>query len=538
MAKASSYLFKIASHPQEFEQIFRLNHETFAEEIPQHDKNEQGLLVDAYHEHNTYIIALKEKEVIGMISLADNRPFSLDKKLGDIGDYLPNQMNIHRLCEIRLLSVKGKYRKTKVFIGLLRMLHHVFKEKGYEGAVISGILREEKLYRHIGFIPFAHQVGSAGAIYQPMYITKDHILLTEKLLPSPVSFLPGPVRVSEEILQTLGRQAFSHRDAVFMELIRRVQASLTQMTQANFVQIMIGTGTLANDAVAAQLALLKGKGLVLSNGEFGERLVNRAKRYQLQCRIVRKTWGEPFTETELAAELDSEIDWIWYVHCETSTGTVNEIERITRMIGGKPIKQAVDCISTIGALPVDLKNVYLATGVSGKGIESISGLAFVFHNHEIQPNEHIPPYLDLGLYYLHDSVPYTHSSSLLSALEQALTKDFTKKYSDVANMYAYTYKRLTDSQFELLPKEQQHSSPIISILLDKQISSVEIGEWMRRQGYYLHYQSSYLQERNWIQISMLGNVSLAEILDMLDLFESMCLYLRNLQDEITEALLD
>ncbi|WP_285849425.1 hypothetical protein [Niallia taxi] len=42
MAKASSYLFKIASHPQEFEQIFRLNHETFAEEIPQHDKNSKG----------------------------------------------------------------------------------------------------------------------------------------------------------------------------------------------------------------------------------------------------------------------------------------------------------------------------------------------------------------------------------------------------------------------------------------------------------------------------------------------------------------
>ncbi|TRZ38290.1 alanine--glyoxylate aminotransferase family protein [Niallia circulans] len=538
MGKLSTYLFKIASHPQEFEQIFRLNHETFAEEIPQHDKNEQGLLVDAYHEQNTYIIALKEQEVIGMISLADKRPFSLDKKLGDIGAYLPNQMNINKLCEIRLLSVKKQYRKTKVFIGLLQMLHHIFKENGYEGAVISGILREEKLYRHIGFMPFAHQVGSTGVIYQPMYITKDHILLTEKLLPSAVSFLPGPVRVSDEILNTLGSQAFSHRDAAFIDLIRRVQADLTQMTQAKYVQIMIGTGTLANDAVAAQLALLKGKGLILSNGEFGERLVNRAKRYQLQCRIVRKTWGEAFTEAELAAELDSEIDWIWYVHCETSTGTVNEIERITRAIGGKPVKQAVDCISTIGALPVDLKDVYLATAVSGKGMESISGLAFVFHNHEIQPNEQIPPYIDLGLYYLHNSVPYTHSSSLLSALGKALTKDFTKKYSDVAKMYAYTYKRLTGSQFKLLPKEQQYSSPIISIILDKQISSIEIGEWLKRQGYYLHYQSSYLQERNWIQISMLGNVSLTEIHDMLDLFEAMCLYLRSLQDENKEILVE
>ncbi|MCE4047822.1 aminotransferase class V-fold PLP-dependent enzyme [Bacillus sp. Au-Bac7] len=536
MAKKTSYLFKIASHPQEFEQIFRLNHETFAEEIPQHDRNEQGVLIDSFHDQNTYIIALKDHQVIGMISLADKRPFSLDKKLGDIGIYLSDIVNVNKLCEIRLLSIRKEYRKTKVFVGLLRLLHHVFIEKGYDGAVISGILREEKLYKHIGFIPFAHQVGSHGAIYQPMYLLKDRILLSEKVLPATVSFLPGPVLVTDNVLDAFCRQGFSHRDNLFMEMMERVQTRLTDLTKAKYVQVMLGTGTLANDAVAAQLSLLNGKGLILSNGEFGERLAQRAARFQLHCQVLKKEWGEPFSEEELRTALNGGVEWIWYVHCETSTGTVIPIEHITKLIGDKPIKQAVDCISTIGALPVSLKNVYLATAVSGKGIESVSGLALVFHNHAVKPNEQLPPYLDLGLYHSHNSVPYTHSSPLLAALEQALTKDFTKKFSDVADWFAYTYKRLTDAKFYVLPAANLHCSPILTVCLDPALSSVMIGDWMKKQGFHLHYQSSYLQERNWIQISMLANVSIENTEAMLQIFFSICSYLQQLLDDNREAL--
>lgn len=536
MAKSTSYLFKIAQHPQELEQIFRLNHETFAEEIPQHDRNEQRLLIDSFHHQNTYIIALKDHKVIGMISLADKRPFSLDKKLGDIGAHLPEQIDENKLCEIRLLSIRKEYRKTKVFVGLLRMLYHVFQEKGYAGAVISGILREEKLYKHIGFIPFAHLVGSGGATYQPMYISKDHIQLSEKVLPAPVSFLPGPVLVTDNVLKAFSRQGFSHRENIFMEMMGRVRSMLTELTSAKFVQVMLGTGTLANDTVAAQLSLLNRKGLVLSNGEFGERLAQRAARFNLDCHILRKEWGQPFEKDELMSALDSKVDWIWYVHCETSTGTVNQIEAITKLIDERPIKQVVDCISTIGALPVSLEKVYLATAVSGKGIESVSGLAFVFYNHVILPNEQIPPYLDLGLYHLHNSVPYTHSSSLLAALEQALAKDFTKKFGDVAEWFAYTYKRLNEAGFTLLPAANQQCSPIMTVCLDPALSSVEIGDWMKKQGFSLHYQSSYLQERNWIQISMLANVSIENTEAMLQIFFAVCSYLRHLQDGSREAL--
>lgn len=57
---------------------------------------------------------------------------------------------------------------------------------------------------------------------------------------------------------------------------------------------MLGTGTLANDAIALQLNSLKGKGLVLTNGEFGNRLVDMQHvRNYIMIRIKKK-WQSRF----------------------------------------------------------------------------------------------------------------------------------------------------------------------------------------------------------------------------------------------------
>ena len=74
-----TYYYRLAELPQDAERIHQLNYRTFVEEIPQHQSNESGLLVDAFHEENTYVVCLKEEKIVGMIALRTARPFSLDK---------------------------------------------------------------------------------------------------------------------------------------------------------------------------------------------------------------------------------------------------------------------------------------------------------------------------------------------------------------------------------------------------------------------------------------------------------------------------
>lgn len=170
-------IYKIAAEPEEMEQIYKLNYETFVEEIPQHQQNESRSLIDKFDKENTYIIAKDAEAVIGMIAVRANRPFSLDHKLANLDDYLPK----HAIpCEIRLLSVKREYRKTRVFYQLVNLLVNHCLEKNYNMALISGTDRQIKLYKKIGFEPFGPMVGTEKAMFQPMYLTKEKFETTSK----------------------------------------------------------------------------------------------------------------------------------------------------------------------------------------------------------------------------------------------------------------------------------------------------------------------------------------------------------------------
>jgi hypothetical protein len=169
MPAAPRLICRIANEA-DFDAVHRLNYETFVEEIPQHAPNPDRRLVDRFHGGNTYVICLADEQVVGMVCGRCDRPFSLDQKLADLDCRLP----VHRKAvEVRLLSVARAWRKTSVFSGLMTFLSRHYLSLGCDLAVISGTLRQLKLYRHLGFEPFAVPVGSVDATYQPMYLTLE-----------------------------------------------------------------------------------------------------------------------------------------------------------------------------------------------------------------------------------------------------------------------------------------------------------------------------------------------------------------------------
>jgi len=161
--------FRIAS-PADFDAIHALNYETFVEEIPQHETNAERRLVDRFHAENTYVICVADTRLVGMVCGRCRRPFSLDLKLADLDRWLPRH---RKAVEVRLLSVRREWRKTTVFQGLLEFVSRHFLAQGCDLALISGTVRELKLYRHLGFEPFGGRVGTAATMYQPMMLTLE-----------------------------------------------------------------------------------------------------------------------------------------------------------------------------------------------------------------------------------------------------------------------------------------------------------------------------------------------------------------------------
>ena len=525
--------FKVASEESEFEQIFRLNYRTFVEEIPQHPPNPEKRLVDRFHHQNTYLIALDGEELVGMMAVRDKRPFSLDEKLGNIDSYLPPGRSV---CEVRLLSVMPSHRNGAVFQGLLKQLFDYGLSRHYNLAVISGTVRQQKLYKHLGFVPFGPLVGSKEAEFQPMYLTLEEfyevgtsllnvVSVAERAI-NPISFLPGPVNLHPEVRAALDRLPVSHRSDRFKEEFRLIKSLLCQLVRAERVEIFLGSGTLANDVVAAQLSLIEGPGVILSNGEFGVRLLDHARRFGLNFEALELEWGSVFDRQQVVQMLDRcrGARWLWAVACETSTGVLNDLETLKELCAERGLKLCLDAVSLIGTVPVNLQGVYLASCVSGKGLGAFPGLAMVFYNEPFLPRpDMLPRYLDLGYYAAEEGIPFTQSSNLLSALLTALKRyDTRQPFAEIGELSAWLRPKLREMGLRILAPDRQSSPAVITLVLPPGQSSEALGDQLQAAGFLLSYQSDYLRRRNWIQICLMGECSRQALVALLTELRRAC----------------
>jgi aspartate aminotransferase-like enzyme/GNAT superfamily N-acetyltransferase len=513
-------MYKPAEEPWELDQIHRLNYETFVEEIPQHEANDSRRLVDRYDDENSYFVCRRGEQVVGMVAVRGGRPWSLDAKLPDVDRHLPPGK---RFCEIRLLSIHPRYRGGAIIRGLLGEVARHALAAGYTGAVISGTVRQRRLYEHLGFVPFGPLVGSSAAQYQPMYITIEALRHVRVAFMSPIAspvvdgvinFQPGPVDIHPDVLDALAKPPISHRSVELPAMIDRLKHALCAIVGMPNVEILLGSGTLANDVVAGQLAALPGRGVVLSNGEFGDRLIDHATRAGLAFDAVSLPWGQPFDATAVDAALSRHpsAGWVWMVHLETSTSVLNDLDALVGACDESGMAVAADCVSSVGVVPMDLARLRFATAVSGKGIASVPGLALVFHQGSLSASRRLPRYLDLALYAESGSVPFTHSSNLLAALDVATRRTILRgKLADVERLTSWLRRALLHRGLSLVAAEQVAAPGIVTIALDAGSPSVAFGDAMLARGFTLAYRSSYLQRRNWVQIALMGECSRAKL---------------------------
>ena len=522
MGLLDKFIFKVAEHPWEFDAIHTLNYKTFVEEIPQHDPNSEQKLIDKLHAENTYIICVneKEQELVGMIAFRGKRPFSLDQKLENLDSYLPPDRS---LCEIRLLAVEEKYRYTRISQGLIATLVQHAIDNGHDLAVISGTVRQTKLYKFLGFVPFGSLVGTKDAPYQPMYLTleaytelKNRSRSFAKESPNlanndtiAFNFLPGPVDFPRQVQEVYNHKPCSHRGITFAKDFQKTQTLLCKLTQAKYVEILMGAGTLANDAIAGQLALLSKPGLVLVSGEFGLRLTKNANGAKLFFHTLEIQEGQAFQRLEIEKVLKThpEIAWIWGTHCETSTGVLNDLEMYKELCNKHNLKLCLDCISSIGTIPLNLNGVYLASATSGKGLASIAGISMVFHNHDLLPApDYLPCALDLGIYQQSGGIPYTIQSNLIYALLATLTThNWEKRFENVQNWSTSIRRKLAAIDAPILAPDSCAMPAIVTIALPKSHPSEAVGDALKAQGILISYRSNYLLKRNWIQACMMGS---------------------------------
>jgi predicted N-acetyltransferase YhbS len=167
-----SYEFREATSQEEIEQVRRLNHRAFAEELGQHAVSPDGRLVDPREAASRYFVALHGESVVGMVCASTTRPFSVESRLEDTAalDTLPGP-----LCEVRLLAIDAAHRNTLVISGLLLCLLRAVVAMGAGALLISGVTGRVEMYARLGFRPLGPAVTQGRAAFVPMALRLDEL---------------------------------------------------------------------------------------------------------------------------------------------------------------------------------------------------------------------------------------------------------------------------------------------------------------------------------------------------------------------------
>jgi len=548
MLRVGPYVFKHAETAAEFEQIHRLNHRTFVREIVQHPDNGADALIDKFHTKNVYFIVARDNHVIGMVSAHDQPPFSVTDRLTD-----PTILTREgtRPLEVRLLALEPGERNSTLFFGLVWTLYEYATARNYTHLFISGIEERQDLYERLGFVPLGPRVKSGNAWFVPMALTIGQLPFrierVKKLWETHlahhgeskrdraarnVCLLPGPVTMSDAVQKAFHQPPIYHRGSEFIARFVAVRQRLSTLVGGREVAILNGSGTLGNEAMLAALATESqsgpGRGIVLINGEFGSRLARQATRFGLQPRILSWEWGQPWALAEVEDQLRQEPpgSWILGVHQESSTGVLNDLTGLIRLASRYGIRVCVDCISSLGAVPLDLREVYLATGTSGKSLGSFAGASLLFADPAAVArldSTRVPTYLDIAAAFQNQGPCFTFPSPLLLALEAALDEYATPEKA--AAVYR-RYHELGDNVRQRLralglpPLAVTAPSPVITTFAPPDnMTTAQFVARCRRWGYAIGGESGYLAQQRFVQIATMGAVAWPSVEPLFDHLE-------------------
>ena len=196
-------------------------------------------------------------------------------------------------------------------------------------------------------------------------------------------FTPGPLTTSLTVKQAMLRDPGS-RDADFIALVVSIRQRLLDLAEVSpsvFTTVLMpGSGTYSIEAVVTTAVPPDGRILVCVNGAYGERIVRIAEVARIPTTVIRS--AEDATpdpvEVDRALAADPSISQVAIVHCETSTGILNPVEAIGRVVRDHDRQFIVDAMSSFGAVPLDIEAAgvdYLVSSAN-KCIEGVPGFAF------------------------------------------------------------------------------------------------------------------------------------------------------------------
>ena len=227
--------------------------------------------------------------------------------------------------------------------------------------------------------------------------------------------------------------------------------------------LFAGSGTAAVEACISSVVPEQGKILVLINGAYGKRILDMCRIHLRpeQIAVYETAYDVLPDSAELERILsdDAAITHVALIHHETTTGILNPLEDMAKIIQRHGAKLIVDAMSSFAGIPLDLRQTPCDFVISSanKCIQGMAGVSFVIcRNDLLEPYENYRPrslYLDLyGQHAGFESslqMRFTPPVQVLYALDAALDEFFEETQQGRYQRYCRSWEVLLEGMARL-----------------------------------------------------------------------------------------
>jgi len=291
-------------------------------------------------------------------------------------------------------------------------------------------------------------------------------------------FTPGPTAVPPEVREAMARQQPNPNiDSGFRDRYNQLCENLQQVYDTSHdVIVPGGEGILGLEAAIASLVAPGDHVCCISNGVYGDGFADFVDNYNGESTLVSAPYDEGYDlagiETALAAAEDAgePVSVATLVHCETPTGTLNDLEPVLDLLDKYDVLSVVDAVSSLGGTPVPTDRIDVCLGASQKCFSAPPGLttAAVSDRAWDAMEERAPTSLYTNLLPwrdVSDGFPYTHLDANVAALDTAVSRLLDEGMESVYKRHEAAAEQCRQRGAELgldIYPDESRSSPTVT----------------------------------------------------------------------------
>ncbi|MGL5345751.1 MAG: 2-aminoethylphosphonate--pyruvate transaminase [Peptostreptococcaceae bacterium] len=357
---------------------------------------------------------------------------------------------------------------------------------------------------------------------------------------------PGPLSTTKSVRASMLND-WCTWDNEYNNLVQDVRNRLVNLATTNTEKyttiLMQGSGTFAVEATIGSTVPQNGKLLVIDNGAYGSRIKQIAEYMKMNVVACGFKDSESIDTQKVSKilEEDQAITHVAMVHCETTTGILNPIEEVSKIVKAHNKVYIVDAMSSFGGIKIDVDelNIDFLISSANKCIQGVPGFGFIIANkEELEKCKGISRSLSLDIYDQWDVMEkgngkwrFTSPTHVVRAFYQALLELEAEGGVEARNnRYSTSQKviatKLKDFGFNTLIEESKQS-PIITTFLypeNVEFSFKEFYTYLKENGFVIY--PGKLTDVETFRIGSIGEVYPEDMERLVGLVEKFTLSLK------------